>query len=83
VSPPQSGEAPKLSDDRVLSSLNQIILDHLEISGHAKIAKLLKDEIVKNNSGYSGVAQEKTKSIQSAKNREKTITTPQQLLLVI
>jgi hypothetical protein len=67
----------------VLSSLNQIILDHLEISGHAKIAKLLKEEIVKNNSGYSGVAQEKTKSIQSAKSREKVATTPQQLLLVI
>jgi hypothetical protein len=75
VSPPQSGEA-KLSDDRVLSSLNQIILDHLEISGHAKVAKLLKEEIIKNNSGYSGAAQEKTKSIQSAKSREKASTTP-------
>ena len=70
VSPPQSGEAPRLSEDRVLSSLNQIILDHLEISGHAKIAKLLKEEIIKGNPG-PGLANEKMKSIQSAKNREK------------
>ena len=44
---PQKSAGVKLSDDKILGDLNQSILDHLETAGYQKIAKLLKEEMVK------------------------------------
>lgn len=38
---------PEAPQDKVLVDLNKAILDHLEASGHSKIAQLYKEELSK------------------------------------
>ena len=64
------GAGVKLSEDKVLGNLNQVILDHLETAGFSKIAKLLKDEMVKSIQGTAQSESRKASGINSARGRQ-------------
>ena len=54
-------------EDRVLNQLNKAVLEHLELAGFSKIAKMLKDDIAKGPPN-TGAGQQK---VQSARGMRK------------
>ena len=66
-------------EDKVLSQLNNAVLEHLEQSGYVRVAKILKDEIEK---GPPSVAPKQ--GVQSARGQKKEATmSPQANLMLI
>ena len=37
----------KMGEDTLLHQLNKVVLDHLDLAGYSKVAKLLRDELSK------------------------------------
>ena len=68
----QRADLPKLGEDNTITGLNKVILDHLELAGFSKVAKLLREEINKP-----------TAPVIPNRNPKKPDQTPQQLLLII
>jgi hypothetical protein len=83
---PAESESPL--EDRTLSALNQAILEHLEVAGHARAAQVLKEELTRPKQGPGHRRQNssqgvRTRSEQSARDRKDPVygkMSPQQLL---
>lgn len=60
---------PRKPEDKVLSQLNNAVLEHLEQSGFVRVAKILKDEIEK---GPPSIAPKQF--VQSARGQKKEAT---------
>lgn len=83
---PPSGQQPAKKpearpEERVLQNLNKSILEHLELAGFTKVAKIFKDEIVHGPSKTNHRA--RSGSRDKHRRDTKEAAQPQQLLLQI
>ena len=67
------GQAPMLNEDVMLSKINNIIVDHLELGGFENVANLFKQELAKST------AAQKEAGNQSHRGN----TNPQHLLMTL
>ena len=72
---PPSGQQPGKKqearpEERVLQSLNKSILEHLELAGYTKVAKIFKDEMVNGPSKTNARARSGSRDKQKKEPKE-------------